>query len=81
MVYFNKQVEAIFKDIHEMEDMLAYGSLLLEKNLKFKAIGFDLQRNRVPSRWFSERSSAPKSLSIVQFIHRVFFTEKKYLNE
>ncbi|CAF1148393.1 unnamed protein product [Adineta ricciae] len=70
MVYFNKQVEAIFKDIQEMEDMLAYGSLLLEKNLKFKAIGFDLQRNQVPSRWFSERSSAPKSLSIVQFIHQ-----------
>ncbi|UJR11505.1 hypothetical protein I4U23_015686 [Adineta vaga] len=70
MIYFNKQIEVICKDINEMDDMLAYGSFLLEKNLKYKSIGFDLQRNKIPARWFSNCSSAPKSLSIVQFIHQ-----------
>jgi len=73
MIYFNKQMEMISNDRNEIEEMLAYENLLLEKNLRFKSIGFDLQRNKVPMSWFSNESSAPKSLSIVQFIHRLCF--------
>ena len=73
MIYFNKQLEMIFKDIKKMEDMLPYGSLLLEKDKRYKSIGFDLQRSQIPLTWFSNQSSAPKFVSIVQFIHRLFF--------
>jgi hypothetical protein len=72
MVYFNKQLEIIFKDIKEMEEMLPYGNLLLEKNERFKSMGFDLQRSQIPLVWFSNQSCAPKFVTIVQFIHRLF---------
>jgi hypothetical protein len=55
-----------------METMLPYGNLLLEKNERYKSIGLDLQRNRIPLTWFSNASGAPKYVSIVQFIHRLF---------
>lgn len=73
MIYFNKQLEIVFKDINQMEDMLPYGNLLLEKNERFKSIGLDLQRNRIPLTWFSKASCSPKYVSIVQFIHRLFY--------
>jgi hypothetical protein len=73
MIYFNKQLEIIFKDINEMEDMLPYGNLLLEKNERFKLIGLDIQRNKIPLTWFSNASCTPKYVSIVQFIHRLFY--------
>lgn len=56
--------------------MLSYENLLLEKNLRFKSIGLDLQKNKVPLSWFSNDSSTPKSILIVQFIHRLFFLYK-----
>ncbi len=55
-----------------MEEILPYGYLLFENNPIYKSIGFDLQRNRIPLRWFSNISSKPKYLSIIQFIHRLF---------
>lgn len=58
--------------------MLSYENLLLEKNLRFKSIGLDLQKNKVPLSWFSNDSSTPKSILIVQFIHRLFFFYIKY---
>lgn len=70
-------MEIIFKDINEMEDMLPYGNFLLEKNERFKSIGFDLQRNKIPLTWFSNVSCSPKYVSIVQFIHRSFYLQKK----
>lgn len=74
MIYFNKQLETVVKDINQMENMLPYGNLLLEKNPRFKSIGLDLQRNRIPLTWFSNVSSSAKYISIVQFIHRLFFS-------
>jgi hypothetical protein len=73
MVYFNKQLEIAFKDIDQMEDMLPYGNLLLEKNERFKSIGLDFQQNKVPLTWFSNQSYASKYYSIIQFIHRLFY--------
>ncbi len=61
------------KDINEMDQMLPYGNLLLEKNKRYESIGFDLQQNRIPLTWFSIASCAPRYVSIVQFIHRLFF--------
>ncbi len=55
-----------------METMLPYGNLLLEKNERYESMGLDLQRNRIPLTWFSNASGAPKYVSIVQFIHRLF---------
>jgi hypothetical protein len=78
MIYFNKQLEMIINDINKMEEMLPYGNLLLEKNKRFKSIGFDLQQNKIPSSWFSNESSSPRFISIVQFIHRLFFLSLKY---
>ncbi len=52
--------------------MIFYGNLLLEKNERYKSIGLELQRNQIPLTWFSNASGAPKYVSIVQFIHRLF---------
>ncbi|CAF3502703.1 unnamed protein product [Rotaria socialis] len=70
ILYFNKQLELISNDINQIEDMLSYENLLLDKNQRFKSIGYDLQRNKIPLSWLSNNSSAPKFISIVQFIHQ-----------
>lgn len=73
MVCFNKELQMIWKDIEHMEKILPYGNLLLDKDERFRSIGYDLQKHRIPSTWFSKDSSIPKSLSIIQLIHRLFF--------
>ncbi len=73
IIYFNKQIELTLNDVNEIEDMLLYENLLIEKSPRFKSIGIDLQKNKIPLCWFSNESSSPKSISIVQFIHRLFY--------
>ncbi|CAF5022266.1 unnamed protein product, partial [Rotaria sp. Silwood1] len=70
IIYFNTQLELILNDINDIENMLFYENILLEKNPRLKSIGFDLERNKIPLCWLSDQSSAPKFISIVQFIHQ-----------
>lgn len=74
MICFNKELEMIWKDIEYVEKILPYGNLLLDKDQRFGSIAFHLQNNQTPIRWFSTHSSTPKSLSIIQLIHRLFLS-------
>jgi len=79
MLCFNKQLELIGKDINELEKILPYGNILLKKSRRYQSIGYELERNRIPLTWFCQQSIRPKTISIVQFIHRsfVFFFFRK----
>ena len=54
-----------------MENLLSYDNLLLENNSYLYSIGHDLQTDRIPSSWFSPKSSSSRNISIIQFIHRL----------